>query len=86
VRRVSRTRVHLTAYYGVNRTLVRAGGVRPTRPRCAVRQRSDPSLRPERSATKPYPSPVGTTPAASTMRIVVRSGACVQCLTPRGTV
>jgi DNA-binding CsgD family transcriptional regulator len=32
------------------------------------------------------PSPVGTTPAASTISTDVRTGACVQCMTPRGTV
>ena len=33
-----------------------------------------------------HSSPVGTTPAASTISTAVRTGACVQCMTPRGTV
>ena len=37
------------------------------------------------SAAMPQ-SPVGLTPAASTIRMAVRTGARVQCTTPRGTV
>jgi hypothetical protein len=56
-------------------------------PGCGPGARSGASERPPAlSAQPPDQSPTGTTPAASTMRIVVRTGARVRCRTPFGTV